>query len=155
MTACSNGVDGQTPGPDNGVEILKWLENTTFHIIVTAVFGTTTADIQTHIEDLLAEFRDAFSISSGLHAQAEMAWETILPSHLFFGLIPLDDVRKTKSSMQACRAEDRSPRLQHPSILENTPSLIFCKDSISVRSRGDAKNKGRPIDLPTFPHVIC
>ncbi|KEQ87937.1 cytochrome P450 [Aureobasidium pullulans EXF-150] len=99
-----NGVDGQTPGPDNAVEILKWLEKTTFQVIVTAVFGTTTADIQTHIEDLLAEFRDAFSISSGLHAQAEMAWETILPSHLFFGLIPLDDVRKAKSSMQGIKA---------------------------------------------------
>ena len=104
MTACSNGVDGQTPGPDNAVEILKWLEKTTFQVIVTAVFGTTTAVIQTHIEDLVAEFRDAFSISSGLHAQAEMAWETILPSHLFFGLIPLDDVRKTKSSVQGIKA---------------------------------------------------
>jgi len=130
MTACSNGVDGQTSGPDNAVEILKWLEKTTFQIILTAVFGTTTTDNQTYIEDL-QEFRDAFSISSGLHAQAEMAWETILPSHLFFGLIPLDDVRKTKSSMQNIKAYCQKQITKRKSEVrtESASSLNIAEDS--------------------------
>ncbi|THW27594.1 cytochrome P450 [Aureobasidium pullulans] len=141
MTACSNGVDGQTPGPDNAVEILKWLEKTTFQVIVTAVFGTTTADIQTHIEDLLAEFRDAFSISSGLHAQAEMAWETILPSHLFFGLIPLDDVRKAKSSMQGikafCQKQIAKRRLEYTSESRKLPDKNILDTAIKSEDLSD------------------
>ncbi|KAI5276376.1 cytochrome P450 [Aureobasidium subglaciale] len=99
-----NTAEQHAPGSDDSVEILKWLEKTTFQIVFTAFFGMTSTNEQGPLEDLLQEFREAFSISSGLYAQAEMAWETILPSHLFFGLIPLDDIRKTRKSMQSIRA---------------------------------------------------
>jgi hypothetical protein len=103
MTAHSPGAQSQVSGPDSAIEVLEWLEEITFQIIFTAFFGPTTTNDQSSLEDLLKEFRDAFSISLGLSAQAEMVWETILPSYLFFGLIPVDDIRKTEQSMRGIK----------------------------------------------------
>jgi len=103
MVAHSTGAQSKVSGPDSAIEVLKSLEETTFQIVFTAFFGPTADNDQSSLDGLLKEFRDAFSISSGLSAQAEMAWETILPSHLFFGMIPVDDIRKTKRSMQGIK----------------------------------------------------
>jgi hypothetical protein len=104
MTACSEGLDGQAPESNHAIDIVKWLEKAAFQIIVSAFFGSAACSDKSFLDELLQEFRGAFSISSGLYAQAEMAWETILPLHVFFGLISLDDVRKAKRSMQGVRA---------------------------------------------------
>ncbi|KER00393.1 hypothetical protein AUEXF2481DRAFT_24726 [Aureobasidium subglaciale EXF-2481] len=119
-------AEQQAYGSEDSVEILKWLEKTTFQIVFTAFFGTTSTNEQGPLEDLLQEFREAFSISSGLYAQAEMAWETILPSHLFFGLIPLDDIRKTRKSMQIIRAFCQSQITLRKS--KNTPESRMLLD---------------------------
>jgi hypothetical protein len=115
MTARSPGAQSQASGPDNAIEILKKLEKPTFRIVFTAFFGSTATDEHISLETLLQEFRDAFSISSGLSAQAEMAWETILPSHLFFGLIPVDDIRKTEQSMRGIKSFCRKQIAQRKS----------------------------------------
>jgi hypothetical protein len=99
MTAHSPDAQSQASGPDSAIEVLKKLEETTFKTLFTAFFGSTATDDHTSLEALLQEFRDTFSIFSGLSAQAEMVWETVLPSHLFFGLIPVDDIRKIEQSM--------------------------------------------------------
>ncbi|KAI5193643.1 cytochrome P450 [Aureobasidium subglaciale] len=126
ITAHKGSAEQQAYGSEDSVEILKWLEKTTFQIVFTAFFGTTSTNEQGPLEDLLQEFREAFSISSGLYAQAEMAWETILPSHLFFGLIPLDDIRKTRKSMQIIRAFCQSQITLRKS--KNTPESRMLLD---------------------------
>ncbi|CAD0089129.1 unnamed protein product, partial [Aureobasidium vineae] len=120
VTTRSLGADGQLLGPDNAIEILKLLEKATFRIVFIAFFGSTVISDHTSVEDLLQEFRDAFSISSGLSTQAEMAWETILPPHLFFGLLPVDDIRKTKKSMLDIKSFCRTQIAQRKS--EYTPA---------------------------------
>lgn len=89
---------------DNTIDALTMFEKTAFQIVFTVFFGSTVIDDHSSLEDLLKEFRDAFSISSGSAAQAEMAWETILPSHLFFGLIAVDDIRKAEQSMKGIKS---------------------------------------------------
>jgi hypothetical protein len=120
MTAHSPGAQSQMSGPDSAIEVLKWLEKTTFQIVFTAFFGPTTSNDHSSLEDLLKEFRGAFSISSGLSAQAEMAWETILPSHLFFGLLPVDDIRKTEQSMRGIKSFCRKQIAQRKSEVRKT-----------------------------------
>jgi hypothetical protein len=115
MTAHSPGAQNQVSGPDRAIEILKRLEETTFQVVFTAFFGSTATSDRSSLEGLLNEFRDAFSMSSGLSAQAEMAWETILPSHLFFGLIPVDDIRKTEQSMRGIKSFCRKQIAQRKS----------------------------------------
>ena len=99
----STGPGGQPLGPDNAIEVLKWLERATFRTVFIAFFGSTAVDDHSLLQDLLQEFRDAFAITSGSSAQAEMAWETILPAHVFFTLIPGGDIRKTKRSMRGIK----------------------------------------------------
>lgn len=99
----STGPDGQPLGPDNAIEVLKWLERAAFRTVFIAFFGSTAVDDHSLLQDLLQDFRDAFALTSGLSAQAEMAWETILPAHIFFTLIPVGDIRKTKRSMQGIK----------------------------------------------------
>lgn len=101
LTTNSTGTDGQELGPENAVEILKLLEESTFSIMCIALFGPTAVNDFSSIQHLLQEFRDAFAMTS--IAQAEMAWETIFPSHLFFALVPLGDVRKARTSMQGVK----------------------------------------------------
>lgn len=116
MTAHNSG----NPGPDSPIEVLKMFEETALHIVFTAFFGSTAIDDHFSLEDLLKEFRDAFSISSGSAAQVEMAWETILPSHLFFGLVPVDDIRKTEQSMKGIKSFCRKEIAQRKSEVRAT-----------------------------------
>jgi len=116
MTAHSYGA----PGPDSAIEVLKTFEDTAFKVVFTVFFGSTGMDDNFALEDLLKEFRDAFSISSGSAAQVEMAWETILPSHLFFGLIPVDDIRKTEQSMKGIKSFCRKQIAQRKSEVRTT-----------------------------------
>ncbi|KAH0364351.1 cytochrome P450, partial [Aureobasidium melanogenum] len=105
VTTNSTDGDGQTLGPDNAIEILKWLEQATFRIVLIAFFGSTVIDDHPLNQDLLQEFRDAFATTSGSSAQAEMALETILPWHLFLTLFPVNDIAQRKSQYTpACRA---------------------------------------------------
>jgi hypothetical protein len=115
MTAHSPGAQNQASGPDSATEVLERLEKTTFQIVFTTFFGSTAPDDHTSLEALLQEFRDAFSISSGLSAQAEMAWETILPSHIFFGRIPVDNIRKTEQSIRGIKSFCRKQIAQRKS----------------------------------------
>lgn len=114
LTTYSTGTDGQALGPGNAFEILERLEEATFRIMCIAFFGSTTISDHSSFEHLLQEFRDAFAMTST--AQAEMAWEAILPSHLFFALVPIGDVRKTRRSMQGvkefCRRQIAQRRSQ-------------------------------------------
>ncbi|KAH0363023.1 cytochrome P450, partial [Aureobasidium melanogenum] len=103
VTTNSCGTDGQTLGLDNAIDVLKWLEKAAFRLVFIAFFGSIAIEDHSLIQDLLQEFRDAFAITSGSSAQAEMAWETVLPSHLFFTLFPVNDTRKTKRSMRGIK----------------------------------------------------
>ncbi|KAH0264000.1 cytochrome P450, partial [Aureobasidium melanogenum] len=58
ITTNSTGTNGQTLGPDNAIEVLKWLEKATFRIVFIAFFGSTTTDDHSSIQDLLQEFQD-------------------------------------------------------------------------------------------------
>lgn len=140
MTACSNSVNGQAPGPHSGIDVLKWFEQTTFQIIFTAFFGPDYKN-QCSLDELLREFREAFSISSGLHAQAEMAWETILPAHLFFGLIPLDDVREAKKSMRGirkfCQKQIAQKREEYKEASRTVPDKSILDTAIKTESLTD------------------
>jgi hypothetical protein len=115
MTAHSPDAQSQASGPDSAIEVLKKLEETTFKIVFTAFFGSTATDDHTSLEAWLQEFRDAFSISSGLSARAEIAWEKILLSHLVFGLIPVDDIRKTEQFMRGIKSFCRKQIAQRKS----------------------------------------
>lgn len=98
LTTYSTGTDGQALGPENAIEVLEQLEKITFQIMFIALFGPIANNDRSSIQRLLQEFRDAFAMTSA--ARAEMAWETILPSHIFFALVSMSDVQKTRRSMQ-------------------------------------------------------
>lgn len=101
LTTHSTGTEVPALGPENAIEILKLLEESTFSIMCIALFGPTALNDLSAIQHLLLEFRDAFAMKST--AQAGMAWETIFPSHLFFALVPLGDLRKARTSMQGVK----------------------------------------------------
>jgi hypothetical protein len=56
MTAHSPSAQSQVSGPDSAIEVLIWLEKTTFQIVFTAFFGPTTSNDHSSLEDLLKEF---------------------------------------------------------------------------------------------------
>lgn len=120
MTAHNSGSQSELTGQNSAIEVLKMFEETAFQIVFTAFFGSTPIDSHFLLGDLLKEFRDAFSISSGSAAQVEMAWETILPSHLFFGLVPVDDIRKTEQSMKGIKNFCRRQIAQRKSEVRTT-----------------------------------
>lgn len=120
MTARNSGSQSQLTGQNSAIEVLKMFEETAFQIVFTAFFGSTLNDGYFSLEDLLEEFREVFSISSGSAAQVEMAWETILPSHLFFGLVPVDDIRKTEQSLKGIKSFCRKQIAQRKSEVRTT-----------------------------------
>ncbi|KAI4846566.1 cytochrome P450 [Aureobasidium sp. EXF-8845] len=149
MTAHSPGAQNQALGPDSAIEVLKGLEKITFQIVFTAFFGSTAPDDHTSLEALLQEFRDAFSISSGLSAQAEMAWETILPSHLFFGLIPVDDIRKTEQSMRGIKNFCRKQIAQRKSEYTSASRTLPDKNILDTAIKSEDISDNEILDLCT------
>jgi hypothetical protein len=120
ITTIRTDTDGQALGPDNAIDVLKWLEKAAFRLVFIAFFGSNAIEDHSLIQELLQEFRDAFAITSDLSAQAEMAWETILPSHLFSTLFPVNDVRKTKRSMRGIKGHCRRQIAQRKSQVRTT-----------------------------------
>ncbi|KAG9595625.1 cytochrome P450, partial [Aureobasidium melanogenum] len=149
ITTNSTGTNGQTLGPDNAIEVLKWLEKATFRIVFIAFFGSTTTDDHSSIQDLLQEFQDAFAITSGLSAQAEMALETILPSHLFFTLLPVNDVRKTKRSMRGIKGYCRRQIAQRRSQYTPASRLLPDKNILDTAIKSEDLSDAEILDLCT------
>ncbi|KAI4728980.1 cytochrome P450 [Aureobasidium sp. EXF-10728] len=149
VTICSTGNDGRLLGPNSAIEILKLLEKATFRIVFIAFFGSTAINDNTSLEDLLQEFRDAFSISSGLSAQVEMAWETILPSHLFFGLLPVDDIRKAKKSMLGIKSFCRRQISQRKSEYTPASRTIPDKNILDTAMKSEDLSDEEMLDMCT------
>ncbi|KAG9528636.1 cytochrome P450, partial [Aureobasidium melanogenum] len=145
----STGTDGQTLGPDNAIDVLKWLEKAAFRLVFIAFFGSNAIEDHSLIQDLLQEFRDAFAITSGLSAQAEMAWETILPSHLFFTLFPVNDVRKTKRSMRGIKGYCRRQIAQRKSQYTPASRALPDKNILDTAIKSEDLSDDEILDLCT------
>ncbi|KAG9560840.1 cytochrome P450, partial [Aureobasidium melanogenum] len=79
ITTSRTGTDGQVLGPDNAIDVLKWLEKAAFRLVFIAFFGSNASEDHSLIQDLLQEFRDAFGITSGSSAQAYTPASRALP----------------------------------------------------------------------------
>lgn len=139
LTASSNSV----------IDILGWVEQTTFQIMHVALFGSDLSTTSHSLDELLQEFHEAFSISSGLNAEAEMALETILPAHVFFGLIPLDHVRRTKESMHKIRSYCKQQIVHRREQNTEVSRVLTDKDILDTAIRTEHLNDEEILDMCT------
>ncbi|KAH0265968.1 cytochrome P450, partial [Aureobasidium melanogenum] len=145
----STDTDGHTLGPDNAIDILRWLEKATFKIVLIAFFGSIVNNDNSLFQGLLQEFRDAFATTSGSSAQMEMALETILPWHLFLALFPINDVRKTKRSMRRIRGYCQRQIAQRKSQYTPASRALPDKNILDTAIKSEDLNDEEILDLCT------